>query len=159
MNFDQAFTKLLGVEGGYTCNPADPGGETNWGISKRSYPDVDIKALTQEQAKSIYMHDYWQPLQLELLPVEVRYDLFDAAVNSGNLQAVKFLQKAAGVIDDGIIGTITLDACGNIPGYVLSARFNGHRLQFMSALPAWSTFSRGWANRIAKNLIGDDNGS
>ena len=159
MNFDQAFTKLLGAEGGYTCNPADPGGETNWGISKRSYPDVDIKALTQEQAKSIYMHDYWQPCQIELLPEEVQYDMFDAAVNSGNRQAVKFLQKAAGVIDDGIIGTITLNACKNLPGYVLSARFNGYRLQFMSALPAWSTFSRGWANRIAKNLIGDDNGS
>ena len=159
MNFDQAFTKLLGAEGGYTCNPADPGGETNWGISKRSYPDVDIKALTQEQAKSIYMHDYWQPCQIELLPEEVQYDMFDAAVNSCNGQAVKFLQKAAGVIDDGIIGTITLNACKNLPGFVLSAKFNGYRLQFMSALPAWSTFSRGWANRIAKNLIGDDNGS
>ena len=159
MNFDQAFTKLLGAEGGYTCNPADPGGETNWGISKRSYPDVDIKALTQEQAKSIYMHDYWQPCQIELLPEEVQYDMFDAAVNSGNRQAVKFLQKAAGVLDDGILGKITLAACTNTPGYVLSARFNGHRLQFMSALPAWDQFSRGWANRIAKNLIGDDNGS
>ena len=159
MNFDQAFTKLLGAEGGYTCNAADKGGETKWGISKRSYPNIDIKALTQDQAKSIYMHDYWQPLQLELLPVEVRYDLFDAAVNSGNRQAVKFLQKAAGVVDDGIIGTITLNACKNLPGFVLSAKFNGYRLQFMSSLPAWSTFSRGWANRIAKNLIGDDNGS
>lgn len=155
MNLDQAFAKLLGAEGGYTCNAADPGGETKFGISKRSYPNIDIKALTQEQAKSIYMHDYWQPLQLELLPVEVRYDLFDAAVNSGNRQAVKFLQKAAGVVDDGIIGTITLNACKNLPGFVLSAKFNGYRLQFMSALPAWKDFGRGWANRIAKNLIGD----
>ena len=159
MNFDQAFTKLLGVEGGYTEGKNDPGGETKWGISKRSYPNLDIKALTVDQAKSIYMHDYWQPLQLELLPVEVRYDLFDAAVNSGNKQAIKWLQRAARVLDDGILGKITLAACTNTPGYVLSARFNGHRLQFMSALPAWSTFSRGWANRIAKNLIGDDNGS
>ena len=129
MNFDQAFIKLLGAEGGYTEGKNDPGGETKWGISKRSYPNIDIKALTQEQAKSIYQHDYWQPLQLELLPVEVRYDLFDAAVNSGNRQAVKFLQKAAGVVDDGIIGTITLNACKNLPGFVLSAKFNGHRLQ------------------------------
>ena len=159
MNFDQAFNRLLGHEGGYTCNPADPGGETNWGISKRSYPNLDIKNLTADQAKSIYQHDYWQPLQLNLLPSEVQYDLFDAAVNSGNKQAIKWLQRAARVLDDGILGKITLAACGNIPGYVLSARFNGYRLQFMSALPAWNTFGRGWANRIAKNLIGDDNGS
>lgn len=153
MNFDTAFTRLLGAEGGYTCNAADPGGETNWGISKRSYPNLDIKALTQDQAKSIYQHDYWQPLQLNLLPSEIQYDLFDAAVNSGNKQAIKWLQRAARVLDDGILGKITLAACGNIPGYVLSARFNGHRLQFMAALPAWDQFSRGWARRIANNLL------
>jgi lysozyme family protein len=60
--FDQAFTRLLGHEGGYVNNPADPGGETNWGISKRSYPQVDIKALTQQQAKWIYQRDFWDPL-------------------------------------------------------------------------------------------------
>lgn len=155
MNFDQAFTKLLGAEGGYTFNQADPGGETKWGISKRSYPNIDIKALTQEQAKSIYQHDYWMPCQIELLPDDLKFDMFDAAVNSGRVQATKWLQMTVGTAPDGVIGPKTLAACR--PG--LSGRFNGYRLQFMSALPAWKDFGRGWANRIAKNLIGDDNGS
>lgn len=149
LNFDQAFTRLLGHEGGYTFNQADPGGETNWGISKRSYPDLDIKSLTQDQAKSIYQHDYWQPCHIELLPDDLQFDMFDAAVNSGRVQATKWLQMALNVEPDGVIGPKTLAACR--PG--LSGRFNGYRLQFMSALPAWNTFGRGWANRIAKNLI------
>ena len=153
MNFDQAFDRLLGHEGGYTFNQADPGGETNWGISKRSYPNLDIKALTVDQAKSIYQHDYWQPCQIELLPEEVQYDMFDAAVNSGRVQATKWLQMAVRVEPDGFFGPKTLNAC--ISATDVSKRFNGYRLQFMSSLPAWKDFSRGWANRIAKNLIGD----
>ena len=92
MNFEYCFTRLLGNEGSYSNNPADPGGETNWGISKRGYPDLDIKALTVEQAKSIYMHDYWQPCRIELLPDDLQFDMFDAAVNSGRVQATKWLQ-------------------------------------------------------------------
>lgn len=150
MNFDQAFVRLLGNEGRYVNNPADPGGETNWGISKCSYPNLDIKALTQDQAKSIYMQDYWQPCSIELLPEDMQFDVFDAAVNSGRVQATKWLQMTVGTTPDGVMGLKTLAACR--PG--LSGRFNGYRLQFMSALPAWTTFGRGWANRIAKNLIG-----
>ncbi len=62
ITFDDAFTRLLGNEGGYVNDPRDPGGETNWGISKRSYPTVDIKNLTRTQAEDIYMHDFWEPL-------------------------------------------------------------------------------------------------
>jgi lysozyme family protein len=157
MTFDQAFDRLLGHEGGYTFNQADPGGETKFGISKRSYPNLDIKALTQEQAKSIYMHDYWQPCRIELLPEDMQFDMFDAAVNSGRVQATKWLQMAVGADVDGVLGPKTFNACAGAKD--ISKRFNGYRLQFMSALPAWNTFGRGWANRIAKNLIGDNNGA
>ena len=65
MDFDSAFTKLLGHEGGYVCHKDDPGGETCWGISKRSYPHEDIKNLTQERAKQIYKRDFWGPAGCE----------------------------------------------------------------------------------------------
>ena len=74
MNFDQAFDRLISNEGGYVNNPADPGGETNWGISKRSYPDVDIANLTREGAKAIYLRDFWQRGQM---------DQYDPAIASG----------------------------------------------------------------------------
>ena len=69
--FDAAFAIVVGVEGGYTlCLPGDPGGETNYGISKRSYPDVDIAQLTLDDAKTIYRRDYWDRCGCGAMPWE-----------------------------------------------------------------------------------------
>lgn len=154
MNFNEAFTELLGHEGGYVYNPADPGGETNWGISKRAYPNEDIKNLTQGRAKEVYYADYWLPCHLDRLPEEVRFDLFDAAVNSGVGQAIKWLQEAVGVTQDGTVGPVTEKACSILPGGIIHARFNGIRLEFMTDLVTWRSFGKGWAKRVAKNLQG-----
>lgn len=153
MTFDEAFARVIGHEGGYVNDPRDPGGETKYGISKRAYPRLDIKALTVTTAKAIYLTDYWIPAGCDRAPVAVRYDLFDAAVNSGIQQAVKWLQRAAQVKDDGDFGPKTQAACIALPGDALRARFNGARLQFMTDLPTWDRFGRGWARRIASNLI------
>ena len=153
MTFDEAFAILIGHEGGYVNNPADPGGETKYGVSKRSYPGEDIKNLTLDRAKTIYMRDYWGPAGCPSVPDAIRFDLFDMAVNSGVKAAVKCLQTAAGSPADGIIGPNTLRAVAAIDGGRLAARFNGARLQFMASLGTWPAFSRGWANRIAANLL------
>ena len=57
--FDEIIEVVLEHEGGYVNDPKDPGGETNFGIAKRSHPDVDIKNLTKESAKEIYKEVYW----------------------------------------------------------------------------------------------------
>jgi len=111
--FDDCFDKLLGHEGGYVFNPADPGGETKWGISKRSYPNLDIKNLTVEDAKRIYWRDYWLRCGCEDLPRGLAFDVFDAAVNSGANQAARWLQTALGVRADGVIGPDTKAAAAN----------------------------------------------
>lgn len=152
MNFDQAFERLLGHEGGYVLDSRDPGGETNWGISKRSYPAVDIKALTQDGAKAIYRRDFWAPVRADELPDLVRFDVFDAAVNSGVNQAAKWLQRAAGANPDGVIGAQTVAATRGA-GSQLAARFNGYRLQFYTDSGNWAVFGKGWARRIASNLL------
>lgn len=153
MNFDQCFTRLIGHEGGYVNHPNDPGGETKYGISKRSYPNLSIADLTEYDAMVIYQRDFWNACKCDQLPPDVRFDVFDAAVNSGVSQSIKWLQRALCVSDDGVIGKVTLSACNNIPGYVLKAKFNGHRLEFMTNLKTWPDFGRGWAKRIAQNLI------
>ncbi len=153
MTFDEAFDRLIGHEGGYTRGEGDPGGETNWGISKRAYPNVDIKRLTKDEAKAIYRRDYWTAAGCSMAPEAVRFDLFDAAVNSGIIQAVKWLQQAAGVTADGKLGPISWAAIEKA-GDALHARFNGHRLQFMTDLGTWDRFGKGWACRIAANLKG-----
>ncbi len=152
MNFDQAFDRLIGHEGGYINHPADPGGATNFGISKRSYPGEDIEHLTLERAKAIYARDFWGPAGCDAVPDALRFDLFDMAVNAGVRSAVRALQAAAGETTDGIIGPRTLQAIGSMPAPRLIARFNGHRLEHMAGLPTWPAFGRGWARRIASNL-------
>lgn len=153
MNFDQAFARVIGHEGGYVNNLRDPGGETKFGISKRAYPAVDIANLTLEAAKEIYRRDYWARAMCDQLPPGVAFDLFDAAVNSGIGQAIRFLQRAAGVADDGQVGPLTLAAVRRHDPEVIQARMSGQRLEFMTKLSTWDTFGKGWARRIASNLL------
>ena len=77
MNFDQAFETLIGHEGGYVNDPRDPGGETKYGITKRQYPGEDIPNMTLVRAKDIYQRDYWWKAGCDLVPDEVKFDLFD----------------------------------------------------------------------------------
>ncbi len=97
MNFDQAFERLIGHEGGYVNHPADPGGATKYGISRRSYPGEDIKGMTLARAKEIYARDYWGAAACDALPDGIKFDVFDMAVNSGVSAAIRLVQRAAGV--------------------------------------------------------------
>ena len=153
MTFDEAFEILIGHEGGYVNHPIDPGGETNFGISKRSYPHEDIKGMTLSRAKMIYERDYWRPSGAANVDPIIAFDLYDTAVNAGVKTAIRFLQRAAGVADDGVIGPKTLSAVKSFDPYRLVARFNGHRLDHLNNLPQWPSFGKGWAQRIADNLV------
>ena len=152
MNFNDAFTRLLGTEGGYVDNPADPGGETNWGISKRSYPNVDIKALTIDAARAIYLTDFWNRIKADQLPDGVAFQLFDFAVNSGIETAVRYLQRAVGVADDGHWGPMSQAAADATSESDMIMLINAERLDFMTRLKNWPDASRGWSRRIVKNL-------
>ncbi len=153
MTFDQAFDKLINHEGGYIFNPHDPGGETKFGISKRSYPHLDIHSLTLADAKTIYRRDFWDRAQCDKLHPDLAFDLFDGAVNSGIGQAIRWLQRAVGVADDGVVGPLTLASINRENDTsAIRARYNGHRLDFMTRLSTWDVFGKGWARRIASNL-------
>ena len=166
MNFTKAFEKLIGHEGGLTLDPKDRGnwttgvigkGElkgTKYGISAMAYPREDIQHLTLDRARQLYRRDYWDAVRADDMPDAVRFDLFDSAVNSGVTQATKWLQRAAGATDDGIIGPKTLSAVRAADPHVLSKRFNGQRLRFMTDLKTWNVYGKGWARRIADNLMG-----
>lgn len=151
-SFDVIFDRTLGHEGGYVNNPKDPGGETNWGISKRSYPSLDIKNLTREAAKAIYKRDFWIPLNADKLHPAVAYQLFDFAVNSGIYTAIRYFQRALGVADDGHWGQISQDAAEGTADSDQIMRLLAERLDFMTRLHGWEEFGRGWARRIAQDL-------
>ena len=152
MGFDTAFDRLMGHEGGYVNNPADPGGETNWGISKRSYPTVDIKHLTRDEAKTIYEHDFWLRIHADDLYDGVAFQVLDFAINSGIETAVRYLQRAVGVADDGHWGPVSRTAVMAMTESDIIMKLNAERLDFMTRLSNWSNASRGWARRISNNL-------
>lgn len=160
--FEQAFDLLLGQEGGFTDNPADPGnwtggrcgaGEcrgTNWGISAAAYPTLDIRTLTHNDAQAIYRRDYWDRVQGDALPPPLALLVFDAAVNMGTGRATQLLQAALGVTQDGQLGPLTLAAvtAQGGRGAALCAEFQARRLCFMASLPVWKTFALGWSRRL-----------
>lgn len=157
MNFDQAFTRLLGHEGQFSNNRNDPGKATMWGVTEavaraNGYMG-DMRDLPKDVAKQIYRKLYWDAPGIVNLPPDVQFDVFDGAVNSGPAQSIKWLQRAIGVVDDGIIGHITIKACGMLPAGIVAARYNGQRLKFMTSLKTWPVFGGGWARRIAANLM------
>ena len=153
MFFDVAFDKLLKHEGGYVNHPSDPGGETNFGITKRVAVENgytgDMKSMPVETAKQIYKRMYWDAVRADDLPYDIRYSVFDAAVNSGVSQSARWLQRACGVRDDGVIGPQTIRAANSMHADGLKRRLLAQRLRFMAGLPTWPAFGRGWANRIA----------
>lgn len=153
MDFNTAIDKVLGHEGGYSDHAADPGGKTRFGITEVVARRVgwrgDMRELPLDLAKRIYLEDYWKPIRADDLPPAVRLAVFDAAVNSGPRQAVLWLQRAAGVDADGVIGPKTLAAMQALDAHALRSRILAQRLKMMTTLDNWPAFSRGWARRIA----------
>ena len=153
MNFDVAFAKLLGHEGEFSDHPDDPGGKTRYGITEAVARRVgyrgDMRELPLDLAKRIYKAEYWAAVRADEMPPAVRYVLFDAAVNSGVGQAIRWLQNAAGVAPDGVIGPKTMAAVNGLDANGLKSRMLANRLRMMTNLSNWPSFSRGWARRIA----------
>ncbi|MFZ4626492.1 MAG: glycoside hydrolase family 108 protein [Rhodoferax sp.] len=150
-SFDQAFDRLMGHEGGYVNDPNDPGGETAWGISKRSYPNLDIRHLTRELAKTVYRRDFWDVLG-DAAPAAIKFQAFDFAVNSGIQTAIRKLQAAIGVADDGHWGPLSAAKLAAMDVNDVLLRFMAQRLRYWVKCSAWPTFGAGWINRAAKQL-------
>jgi len=157
MTFDEAFDALLKHEGGYSDHAADPGGKTRFGVTeavaRREGYRGDMREYPLAEAKRVYRKLYWSALRLDDLRPEFRFDLFDAGVNSGVAQTVRWMQRIVGVTVDGILGPRTLSAINNSDAAKFLAKFNGQRLLFMTSLSTWPSFGRGWARRIAENLM------
>jgi lysozyme family protein len=165
-NFKKAITPLLRIEGGYVEDADDRGGATKYGISSKSYPNLDIKHLTVQHAKNIYYKDYWRKHKIhKIRDFELANEIFDTAVNMGGITSIKFLQRALNILNrdntlyndlvvDGIMGRNTLFAVSKVEARILLKVVNG--IQFTSYLEiaekdnSQEKFIRGWINdRVA----------
>lgn len=145
--FDQAIKSLLREEGGYVNDPRDPGGETHWGISKRSYPELDLRNLTEQDAVAIYRRDFWPVIQGDALPPALAIAALDAAVNQGPVPAILDLQQALGVAADGILGPQTLAAASRADLIDTLTRVFARRALRYALSRNLSVFGLGWFTR------------
>ena len=156
MDFERAFDLLITHEGGFSNHPDDPGGATMYGVTEvvaRAEGYIGpMRDLSLDFAKQVYRKRFWDACRCDQMPDVIRYPLFDAAVNSGPSQAIKWLQVAVGVKADGVIGPITQQAVNVLPAQVTRQKMIGNRLRFMTNLNNWPSFSKGWARRIAAIL-------
>ena len=137
---------------GYVNDPDDTGGETKFGVAKNANPTVDIAKLTYAQAKVIYKRNYWDKCKCSELPERLATHLFDAAVNHGTTTAIKMLQRAVNVPDDGLIGPKTIAAIQALPEkqvvYFLIQHRRNFYLKIVERNPSQMKFLKGWMNRI-----------
>jgi|TARA_R110000824_G_scaffold14392_1_gene61331 lysozyme family protein len=152
MVFKEIVRGIIRREGGYVDHPSDPGGETKYGIAKRSHPKENIKSLTKKRAEEIYYDKYWVPSKAPYVPHDIQTTFFDMVVNMGQRRAVKILQKACnskncGLVVDGLIGRNTLAAAKKID----VSRLKVFRILFYTDLikrkPSLEAFIVGWIRR------------
>ena len=150
-NFNQAVSLTLKNEGGFTDNPADPGGATNMGIEQRDLPDTPIRSLTVAQATAFYSDRYWKGLYGSIESQAVANKLFDLGVLFGVGTAVKTLQTVLLITQDGVFGPATLSAL-NAAGDAVLPEYKAAMLdranEIVGQNPAEAVFLDGWERRI-----------
>lgn len=164
VTFDLAFQRTIGHEGGFSIDKNDPGNwtggkvgvgtlkGTKFGIASNTYPNLDIKNLTIQQAKVIYKRDWWDKMPTTIHSAIV-FQLWDFAINAGLNRAVRALQAAAGTTVDGAIGPKTIQAVNSMDVHAVIFKLNAERLKHYTSLKNWSKYGGGWANRVAQNLM------
>ncbi len=167
--FEKAFAIVIGEEGGYTTDPRDPGNwtggaagvgvcaGTKYGVSAKTYPNVDIRNLTLAQAQEIYRRDFWSRIHGDDLPPGLALLAFDALINGGH--PAQWIQAAVGVVQDGNVGPVTLAAARAAfakpdRGAAAITEFQAQRLAYLTGLAGWTTYGahggqpKGWARRV-----------
>ena len=155
-NWDDSFAAVLKHEGGFVNHPKDPGGMTNLGVTKAAWEawlvqtvtESDMRALTPEKVKPFYKAMYWDKIKGDDLPSGVDYAAYDLAVNSGVGRAAKYLQRIAGVADDGVIGPRSLEAIKKCDAEDTVNKICDMRMDFLKGLNTFDTFGKGWTIRV-----------
>jgi lysozyme family protein len=158
-NFGHSLAYVLQNEGGYVNDPADPGGETNKGVTQQTYddwrtverlPKRSLRFINGYELGAIYRRNFWDACRCDDLPGGVDYCVFDFAVNSGVNRACRYLQRVASVSEDGIVGPQTIAAISTLrPESVIDALCD-LRLGFLQQLPTFKRFGDGWTTRVAE---------
>ena len=168
-NFEHCFKELLKHEGGFVNHKDDPGGITNLGVTKKTWDEWtgknnsidDMKALTPDVVKPLYLNRYWDACRCDDLASGVDYCVFDTAVNSGRVRAIKFLQSVVGAVPDGAIGSVTIASANDKGSRLIIEQYCDKKEAFWRSLSTFNTFGKGWLKRgqeVRATALGMANG-
>tara|TARA_R110002153_G_C13207937_1_gene487583 strand:+ start:145 stop:663 length:519 start_codon:yes stop_codon:yes gene_type:complete len=162
-NFDKCLQLVLKHEGGYVNHPNDPGGMTNYGVTKKVYEkylgkevtETDMKDMSLEHVGEIYKKKYWDKVRGDDLPCGLDWAVFDFAVNAGVSRAAKVLQGFIATSVDGVIGSGTLKAIDNYPTSLKGVIevYTAQRSSFYRSLKNYDTFGKGWDRRCYETRV------
>jgi lysozyme family protein len=153
-NFQECLDLVLKSEGGWVNNPADPGGETNLGVTKRVWEEYvghavkTMKNLTKDDVAPMYELKYWRPCYCEVLPRGLDFVVFSMGVNAGPGRSVKLLQQSIGCVPDGVIGPRTRELISASNSANLIAKFSETRREYYRSLKTFPIFGKGWLARV-----------
>ena len=154
-NFNDAIVKTLAREGGarFTDVANDKGGATKYGISQAAYPTLDIRNLTEQQARDIYKRDYWDRIRGDDITSQIiAENIFDTAVNMGTRTASRMVQTLLEIVPaDGIIGSMSLEVINQQNETEFVMKFTLGKIAYYASLcnkdRTQSKFLLGWINR------------
>jgi lysozyme family protein len=153
-NFQECLDLVLKSEGGWVNNPADPGGETNLGVTKRVWEEYvghavkTMKNLTKDDVAPMYELKYWRPCYCEVLPRGLDFVVFSMGVNAGPGRSVKLLQQSIGCVPDGVIGPRTRELISASNSATFIAKFSETRREYYRSLKTFPIFGKGWLARV-----------
>lgn len=162
--FETTFERIIGNEGKFQDDSKDRGNWTSgiigqgqlkgtkYGIAAMTYPSLDIKNLTLDDAKKIYYNQWWIPLKMNQFPKALQYQMIDASINHGMHETSKMLQRAIGANPDGILGPVSISTLNRLDVNDVLMLFLSYRLEFMTNIRTWDTYAKGWTRRVAHNL-------
>lgn len=155
-NFPAELSDELAFEGGYSDDPRDPGGPTDFGITLatlshwagRPATAAQLRALSAADRSAIYRACFWNLVQGDALPGGVDLVVFDMAVNGGPRRAAELLQGVLGVAMDGVVGPVTLAHARAVPGLAIVGTYGVARRAFYRSLGGFNTYGAGWLARV-----------
>lgn len=155
--YDAAMVRVFADEGGYTNDPVDPGGATNWGITiidarkywKADAQPLDVRNMPKAVASDIYRKHYANPMRYDDLPAGFDYSVLDAAINSGVGRAPVWAGKALGIAVKSISDVVG-PANAAADKVSIIQKYWAARLSFLHSLKTWSHFGGGWGRRCTQ---------
>lgn len=156
--YDAAMVRVFADEGGYTNDPKDPGGPTNWGITifdarkywKSDATAVDVKEMPKAIASDIYRKHYADPVRYNDLPAGFDYSVLDAGINSGIGRAIPWAARSIGIVSTSSLADIVPISNAANDKVSIIQKYWAFRLSFLHGLSTWSHFGTGWGRRCAQ---------